>query len=373
VATTTALTLTNVADKQIITLTQSGTMSTYTITKSSDAISSAAFTKTWNTLNQQPYDFDGTTLTYKDKAYYATADRSISYDGATGALTPYDTLFVESVNSATGTITGIGNTFYRINDELIVTGSGTTWTPKVIESSVTIAPVSYSELLSVSLVQNNTLFGDKVFRLVCDGLFEFPAASEILVDDDSDCVGWRVLAEFDDIIGRELTYTRTPDLIHAVPYTTYGFELETTNPSIYALVSSYDGKTVDMASFDSSGQAQQRYLFGQCYRIEITDENTGAVALAGTACANDFTTKTISLTGITIPDPLVKPSWNYVVERNSTNPSNNIISGNVSKSKTPFNATIYVADHFIGAYKTFEQTFNYTNVNIANFTISGIT
>src|SRR5690606_6624143 len=133
------------------------------------------------------------------------------------------------------------------------------------------------------------------------------------------------------------------------------------------------GKTVDTANFDSSGQAQQRYLFGQCYRIEITDENTGDVALAGTACANDFTTKTISLTGIVIPDPLVKPSWNYVVERNSTNPSNNIISGNVSKSKTPFNATIYVADHFIGAYKTFEQTFNYTNVNIANFTISGIT
>src|SRR5690606_8420056 len=123
--------------------TQSGTMSTYTITKATDAISSAVFTETWNTLTKQPYNFDGTTLSYVDSAYYATASRSIAYE-SDGTLEEYDTLFVTSVNNVTGTITGIADTFYRITDALVVTGSGTTWTPKTFDS-VSIAPVPYSE------------------------------------------------------------------------------------------------------------------------------------------------------------------------------------------------------------------------------------
>jgi hypothetical protein len=148
--------------------------------------------------------------------------------------------------------------------------------------------------------------------------------------------------------------------------------IEASSPTQYVLRSSYDGKVVDTNVFDSGGQSQMRYLFGQCYDISIIQTSDDSVVTTGTACANDFTTKTIDLLGITIPEPLTPGLWNYILNRNGTIPTNNVVIANVTKSTTPFNATITVTDHFIQSHQTFSNQYNFTNVNMANVTLSGI-
>lgn len=365
----------NLSDKHIIRFTEGGTTTKlFTITKSSDAVSSAVFTESWTTFAIQPFTFDGTTLSYPaaNKAYYATTEHAISY-ASSGTLTDPDLMFLASTSGSD--LVGLSGPFYRISDSLVFTGSGTTWTPKTVTGTAnTIQPVLYSEMLSVPLVQNSTLFRDDVIRLVCDANYSF--INPVLAGDDSDCTQWWTFDQAGAAAARQLSYTRTKDLVHYPDYSYYTFQLTTGNPTLYELTTIYDSKDVDSGDFDSSGQLQQRLAYQQCYTIRVAETSTGNVLQTGSVCAGDDTTKTLSLTGIVIPADWLGNTWSYTLQRyfNGTeitppnplvNATNNMIILTFQKNTNPYNATINLVDNIFDT-PTINQTYTFTNVSGAS-------
>lgn len=368
--------LVSISGKAIVRIVTSGVTYTYTITKSTDTLSSSQYTDTWLTWQNQQYDFDGTTRSYKISSapYYATTSKALGYDAQTGTLEPLP-LYSETMTPGTGTIAGVSSTFYRISDSLIVTGSTTTWTPEVVTASTTLQPTTYSEYLLANLVSNSTIILDGGYvRLACDGNYQYPIASKVLAGDSSDCSQWLTLANPSATVGRTLPYAASKDLVHADTVTGYTFSLSVADPTVYNIATIYKGKTVDSVNFDSSGQAQQRLLYGQCYTMSVTEINTGNSVQSGNVCAGDDTSKTISLTGVTIPSDWLGQTWSHAVTRNFTNPTNNTVLFSVQKSVNPYNASIYVTNNVDTSHATISQWFNFTNasgISIANVT-SGV-
>ena len=362
----------NVQDKVILRDTTGGVESTYTVTKATDALSAALYSTNWITLNAQQFDFDGTTRTWKtsSKVFDASSTYSISYS-STGTLLDPDTCYVETASA--GTITCLDDSiYYRLSNTLVVSGSGTTWTPRTITSGVTLAPVPYTEHLNVNLVQNYTVMAAQVIKADCDYTWTLQRARSHYVGSDADCVNWRIVPTSTDTVGRLIPYTRTADLVHANPQTSYTITLSVGgDPSIYFLRSIYDGKDVDTGAFDSGGSLGQRLLYGQCYTMQVEETSSGNVLQTGVICANDITTKPISLSGITIPDNWLKDTWSYSITRNKTNEANNGLLFAMQKSSEPYNASLYVTNNLLESEQSYTNWFNFTGVTgiaVANVT-----
>lgn len=371
--------LTDVSGAMIARITTSGTTNTYTITKSTDAVSSSLYSNSWLTWANQQFDFNGVTRSFKVSsiAYYATSAQAVSWTANTGALNAAAQMYAATVTPSTGAIAGVSSTFYRISDTLIVTGSGTTWTPTTV-TAVGVTPSVYTEKLFSSLALNSTVLANGgLVRLICDANYQFPQASTLYVGSDSDCTVWHTLDVSTNTIGRDLTYARVRNLVHASPYTYYIFHINVAAPDAYAVTISYGGKSVDSGNFDSAGNVQQRMLDGQCYTVAVTESSTGNSVQSGNICADGVSPKTVSLNGITIPDGWLGNVWSYTINRdynNSTNPNANATNNHVlftfEKNVSPYNATVHVYDNAFGT-SAYDNWFNFGNgsgLSIINIT-----
>jgi hypothetical protein len=172
-----------------------------------------------------------------------------------------------------------------MSDSLVVTGSGTTWTPKVASGVIVIQPVPYTERLTTPLVVNNTLFTTNVLQLVCDANYKFTAPS--IVGSDADCTEWRVLPTSEYTVGRQIPYQRTASLVHANPYTNYNVHISVFQAGTFSATVKYNAKDVDYNIFDSGNNASFHLLYGQCYDIVYKDVLTGETVQSQRLCADD--------------------------------------------------------------------------------------
>lgn len=359
---------------KIITNSATGTVATYTITKSGDTLSAALYSTVWLTLPDQQFNFDGSTArTYRSvgEVYFATSTYAIKYAASTSTLTDPDVLYIETVNSGTGVMAGFDDTvFYRLSNTMIISGSGTVWTPRTF-SGYAISPVPYTELLNVPLQQNYTIFNQQgILKINCDNVYPLLKARTHYIQTDSDCATWLVVPTSTDTIGRLLDYSRTATLVHANPMTAYTIQLSASSPDLYSIETQYLTTPVDSGAFDSGGALNQYLLYGNCYTMQIIEESTGNTLQTGSLCANGVTTKTISLSGITIPSDWQSATWSHIISRNFTNPTNNGITFTFAKSTTPYNGSLYVYNNALET-PTFTQWYNFTNVSgtsIANIT-----
>lgn len=335
--------LTNLSDKMIARATASGTTRLVSITKSTDVVSSVLYTNSWTTYNSQQFDFTGSvarTFKTNTEAYYATSSYAIHYTPA-GVLTDPAELYAETITPGTGTITGLANTIYRISNALVVTGSGTTWTPKVLTATATIAPTAYSEKLSVPLTLNTTAIENLgVVKLVCDANYGFPAAGTLYTGSASDCTMWRILDTSSASIGRTLPYSATAQLVHNPDYTNYNIHVTTTSGTgsdYYARVF-YDSKAVDNTQFDSGNNAQLRLLFGQCYSLEYIKVLDSSIAQTTRICADDVVFKE-SVLATDLGFTFWSAPWGAT---HTYNTSTHILTTILHHSQTPYNYTLSV-------------------------------
>lgn len=362
--------LTEVSDKLIIRMTCAGTENVHTYTKSSDALSGILYTTDWLNWNVQPFNFDGTSKTFQatNKAYLGSTSHSAAYNASSGALSDPDACYAETV--ASSTITCVNDSpYYRISDALIVSGSGTTWTPRAI-SGARIEPTVYSETLGVPLTENATVINDNVIKLVCDAIYTLEGTPTI-AGDDSDCTGWRVLDTSAAIVGRNLSYADDRDLVHAIELTGYTIHVSAAAPEQYFLTAIYEGKDVDSGNFDSGGDVAQRLLYGQCYTMEIQESDSGNILLSGDICANDVNPKTVSLSGLALPDDWLGNIWSHSITRYfnasdpgappSANSTNNHVLFSVEKSIKPYNASVNIVDHPEVDDQTLNVWYNFTD------------
>lgn len=318
--------------------------------------------------------------TYSSNAIYvANSTYATNYTPNTGSSARTGVI-VDSADSGTGTLSAYDPAkYYILNGNAVAvdaaSAGATSWNVKTMGTRNQVNITPYSERLNVPLVQNTTLLAEDVIRMVCDAAYHIDAAWQqyMAIGDDSDCASWRMVAESSATVGRELQpYSRTPSPVHTDSFTGYSFQINAADPTIYRIISIYDGKTVDTAQFDSSGQQQQRYLYGQCYTLQVTNTNTGANALAGNVCANDFTTKSININTIAIPVNWQGFTWAWNVNRDFTNSTNNQLVFTFDKSTYPYNANVHFVDNILGA-PTFDQWYNFTNLNAQQtITVTGI-
>lgn len=358
------------SDKVVYYRTISGpSVEIYTVTQASPyTISSEVFDKNFLTRPINLFTFNGTIRTYNtaQDLYLQSTDFAASYTGG-GVLTDPDVAYIEVVTPETGTLTVLDDANqYKIADDLFVTGSTTTWTPRTIGTVINITPTAYEESVGSSLIEDTTaIVALDVIKLQCGVTYDY-LVPRIAVSDDSDCTGWRVLAESAATVGRELTnpYSRTPDLVHADPFTGYAFQLQATNPDQFFLESFYNGTRVDTAQSDLSGQLQQRYLYGQCYDVTITNILTDVEVVAGSICANDFFTKTLRTDDLSINTIIPEgDTWYRNAIRNFSNSTHNDITFLLDNVNRPWNASIYISDHWAPAYRTISVWNNVTNSN----------
>lgn len=358
-------------DKMIIRMTCAGTENVHTYTKATDTLSAVLQTTDWLTWNKQQTDFDGTTRSFQsgNKVYMASSSYPIAYIASSGVLNDPDTCYAESVSA--GTITCINDSiYYRISDGLVVSGVATTWTPRAISGNA-ISPTVYSENVATPLTANSTVINDDVIELVCDAAYTL-GSSVLIVGDDSDCTRWHIFDENTALVGRTLNYNQTIDLVHAVEFVGYTIHVSAAAPEQYFLTTIYDGKNVDSGNFDSGGDAAQRLLYGQCYSMVIEESASGNILLSGEICANDVNPKTVSLTGITLPDEWLGTIWSHQITRYfnasdagapaSANSTNNHVLFTLEKSVKPYNASINIVDHPDETYRTLDEWHNFTSV-----------
>lgn len=340
-----------------------------------DALSQL-YSSTFTTRYPQPFTINPNARTYNSNGLLISNSTYAAFATPnTGSITQTYSI-IQSVNDSTGALTVYNPSawYYLPQNTLSAEGPATTWTIKAIGTQVQIAPTAYSEKLGVNLQSNSTLFSQDVFRLVCGTASYHVTLAKVAIGSDSDCAKWDVLPSSSNTNGRELyiPYSRTQDLVHTSPMTSYTFTINSGTPTNYYLKSSYGGKVVDVANFDSSGQAAQRYLYGQCYTVSVTNTNTGQTALAGNICANDVTTKPIDVNAVSVPVNWQGTAWAYNTNRNYTTPTNNIVTFVLQKNQQPWNASIHVVDNQF-ATPGFDQWYNYTNQSAAKtVTISGI-
>lgn len=335
--------LTVLSDKAILRFTQSTgpTERTYTITKSTDAVT-LAFSDNWNTLNGQLYDFDGTTMTFKSgaRAYLANSGTVIAYYATDGELQQPDSCYAESVSNATSEITCIDDSlFYRISDSLAVSGSGTTWTPRAISGN-TVSPTMYTERLGTPLFENYTMITQGLVIMVCDANYPIPGKL-LIVGTDSDCESWRVIDTTDSDSGRIISYSRTASLVHASEYTNYQIHLSAADPSAIRATIKYEGVSVDANSFDAADNTQLRMLYGQCYDLVYTEILSGDVEQTDTLCADDVIFKDAILS-TTLGFLFWSSTWGVNHEYNSTSA---ILDTQVHHRTAPYNYTINVLNN----------------------------
>lgn len=316
---------------------------TATISVSTDTLSAVLYTDNWLTVPTQTSDFDGTTRTWKSsnfKAYLATTTKAVSWTPAGTNLNP-DELYLESVNNSTGTLTAVDDAkYYRISDTLIVSGSGSTWTPRLITAAL-IEPTPYSENLDVPLVVNSTLLRDAdLIDLVCDSNYQWRYASAYHVGNDDDCTGWRVHDVSTNTIGRDLLYASDKGLVHTPEYTNYNIHVtstEGTADEFYAKIK-YTNVEVDTSQFDGGNNAQLRLLYGQCYDLEFIESLTGDVVHATNVCADDVIFKEAILSA-TLGFTFWNSPWGTIPSWNDTS---NILSVTVRHEPFPYNWTVNI-------------------------------
>lgn len=365
-AATTTLDLTDLEDKAVFRFIQSGTTKTFTITKATDAISAELYDDTWLTYAVQPFDFDGTTFTYSEdkSAYFATATQAIAWqaDGVfniSAAVMP-----AESLDTSTGIISGPDATYYKISNSLVVEGSGTTWTPRLVSGTTeTVAPTPYEETLNVPLQVDSTLFSDDVIRLDCDA--NYHVRNPYIVGNATDCTVWRTVAESTDEIGRNIyqPFSLTADVVHANPYTAYLFQISAADPTIFTLRSLYDGKTVAVDDFDAAGSAQMLYLYGNCYQIQVYNSSTSQTISLGEICANDDTEKVINFNVFNIPPGWPNYGWNYAINRSFGAVNSTVQFDYILRSETspPYSADVLTTDNWLSSAQTYQTWYNVTN------------
>lgn len=371
----------NLQDHMIIRILQGNGIDSYIWDYAKSTNTATLLTNTFVTpinRNTQPFNFDGTTFTFKSPftAYWTNGTQHIDWDASATMTTPSFALIETAV---TGTLTALNDSpFYFVSQGLVVSGSGTTWTPRVITSSATIAPTAMEEMLNVPLVEDTTLFGQSVIRLDCDYTYTLLNATQHIVGSDADCNNWRIVADDGDTIGRMLTYDRDGVVVHASPLTSYTITLSAADPSVYRMESIYDSEVVDSGNFDSSGNLGQRYLYGQCYTVQVIETATGNTLQTGNICADNIEVKPVSLLGITIPDNWLGDTWSDTVARycnNETgmwNATNNNVIFAFQRNVVPYNASVHVYDNFYGT-PDLEQIYNFTNVSgISVINMTGI-
>jgi hypothetical protein len=344
---------------------------------------------TWLSYPAQSIDLNTSTRSYKSNcmSYWATDAYAECWTPDTATRTagnavtdvpPY--IYIKSVNGGTGVMSAYNDPkfyFIQATSKSFFVGSasagGTSWTINDPTGKTAITPTPYRERLNAPLNVNYTLPSTEVFQLICDNVYTI-TQGRLYIGDDSDCVNWKILPTGSDSLGRQVEYVTSQELVHANPQTSYTITLSAADPSLYRLetIYTYD---VDAGNFDSSGNLAQHLLYGQCYVMEITESSSGNVLQTGTICADDVTSKTVSLLGITIPDGWLGNTWSHVVERYCTDPynatNNNVIYA-FQRNVVPYNATVHVYDNFYGT-PSLDQLYNFTNVSgISVLNLTGI-
>lgn len=213
------------------------------------------------------------------------------------------------------------------------------------------------------LLANTTVASTNVIKMQCDGPYTV-YGNPLFVGNDNDCVNWLIVPTSTDTVGRLIPYAVDSDLVHANPQTSYTITISVGgDPAIYFLRSIYEGVDVDTGAFDSGGAVGQHLLYGQCYVLQVEETSSGNVLQTGTICANDITTKAISLSGIVIPDDWLKDTWSYSITRNKTNEVNNGLLFAFQKSVEPYNASVYVTNNMLEDEQTFTQWYNFSSVS----------
>lgn len=272
-----------------------------------------------------------------------------------------------STSGSEGTITGINEPkFYVLNEDHFVSATtltGTSWTVKeVTNKSVDMDVTPYSEFLNVPLVENQTVVWVDLAHIICDVEYTMPN-SKMYFDEADDCTIFRIIPTTSDTLGRIIPFDINADLVHVNPMTAYTVSLSAAAPDLYSLSTIYDGFTVDTAAFDSAGASLQFLLYGQCYTMQIIEETTENILQTGNICANDITTKTISLSGITIPSDWLGSTWSHVINRTYNNGTiNDLLTFTYAKNVVPFNASLHVYDNILDT-PTYDQWFNVTSAS----------
>jgi len=275
-------------------------------------------------------------------------------------------LYPETISSSggVGTITGIDEPkFYVLNTDHFVSSTtltGTSWIVKEVTNKSTEVNINpYSEFLNIPVVANNTIVWYDLVHMLCDANYVLPNP-KMYLNSDSDCVDWRIIPTRTDSIGRTIPYDQNSDLIHTNPQTIYTMILSAAQPDLYFMRSIYDGFDVDTGAFDSGGALGQFYLYGQCYTAQIEEESTGNILQTGNICANDVTEKTISLSGISIPDDWLGTTWSHTIDRTYNNGTvRDDLLFTYAKNVIPYNASLHVYDNVFDA-PTFDQWYNVT-------------
>jgi len=278
-------------------------------------------------------------------------------------------LYPESITSSggVGTITGIDEPkFYILNSDHFVSSTtltGTSWIVKEVTNKSTEVNINpYSEFLNIPVVANNTVVWYNLIHMLCDSNYVLPNP-KMYLNSDSDCVNWRIIPTSADTIGRTIPYDQNSDLIHTNPQTVYTIILSAAQPDLYFMRSIYDGFDVDTGAFDSGGALGQFYLYGQCYTAQIEEETSGNILQTGNICANDVTTKTVSLSGITIPANWLGDTWSHVINRTYNNGTiNDLLTFTYAKNVVPYNASLHVYDNIFDT-PTYDQWFNVTSAS----------
>lgn len=340
----------------------------YQLLTSTDAITEV-HANAFNTKYPQTFTINSSARTFSSNPIYVASSTYAETWVPSSGTTAQAALFVDSVDSGTENIAVYDPTkyYYLPANDLTAEASTTTWTIKEIGDRDEIAVSPYTERLSVPLAANSTVFDANVIRLVCDASYQLSsvALEKFAVGDDSDCISWTILADSSATVGRQLPYETTPEPVHANPLTAYSVVItDTATPAAYYIKSIYDGKTVDQATFDSGATVQQRYLYGQCYTMQIINSNSDEQVLVGTLCANDITTKEISLTGGITGNtvPINGQFWQRTYTLGDLVGGVRNINYTVTNTQTPFNISLWVTDALNEDEASIAVWHNFTNV-----------
>ena len=346
----------------------------YELNTSTDAITELEATP-FLSAYPQSFAISPSARTYISALYSADSDEALLYNPSAGTSAT-GSLLIDSASAPTLGTYDPAKYYYLQTNQLTIEGAtaaATSWTIKSLGNRETITVTPYTETVGNSLMQNNTVLTIDVVTLSCDdGNYdvEYPGFA---VGDDSDCNEWWTYDVNGAAVARHLPYAQAVEPVHANEYNYYTFNLSVADPVLYYLETSYDGKNVDTGNFDSGGQLQQRLLYQQCYTINIEESLSGNQVMTGDICAGDELSKTISLSGIVIPDDWLGSLWSYTISRNYTSPSpsNNGLLFVIEKSTKPFDVSIYATDHPDPDEAAYSNWFNFTNVSgtaIANVT-----
>ena len=342
---------------------------TYELNTSTDAITEVYNASVFLTAFPQSFNISPSTRTYITSAYLANSTSAYLYNPSAGTVANGGVLIDTATAPTLGVYDPAKYYYLRTNDLTVEasTAASSTWTVKSLGTTVALSITPWSEQVGINLVQNNTLVSTDVFDLSCDtgnynvGFLSFSVGS------DADCEKWRIFPESTELTTYRENfgpYSRTPDLVHTNTMTTYSFTLTADDPAAYMLHSLYQGKIVDTAMFDAAGGANQQYLFGQCYVVQIENVNTGSIVVPGQICANTAFSKTLNLAGLTVPLNWTAPGWTYTLDRTFSvaNTTNSQVAFTVDSNPKPYNASIMMTDNFLSQYQTYTTWYNFTNL-----------